>query len=311
MKRNKVSLILTVFNEEETIAKFLKSAYSQTELPDEIIITDGGSSDNTVKEISEFKLEEGHPKIRLLFKKGNRSIGRNHAIEKAENEIIAISDAGCILDKDWLREIVKSFEDNVDVVAGYYRGIPQNDFEKSLIPYVLVMEDRVNEKDFLPATRSMAIKKSAWEKAGKFNERLSHNEDYAFANKLKEIGAKIVFAKKAVVYWIPRDNFKQAFTMFSRFAYGDVESGIVRPKVVFIFARYLLALFLFLFALYFNLRIVFQILVIVFFLYWIWAIYKNFKYVKSYRAFYYLPLIQFTSDFAVLFGSSKAILKKV
>ena len=51
----KVSLITTVFNEEKTITPFLKSVLVQIRKPNEIIIVDGGSTDFTVKKISEFK----------------------------------------------------------------------------------------------------------------------------------------------------------------------------------------------------------------------------------------------------------------
>ena len=49
------TLITTVLNEEETIGDFLKSLSSQTKLPDEIIIVDGGSTDKTLSIISNFK----------------------------------------------------------------------------------------------------------------------------------------------------------------------------------------------------------------------------------------------------------------
>src|SRR5690606_36432570 len=83
-----------------------------------------------------------------------------------------------------------------------------------------------------------AFKKSIWEKAGKFPEQYSHNEDYVFANTLKDMGAKMVFRKEAIVYWIPRKNFSEAYMMFYRFALGDAEAGLKRPKVTFLFLRY-------------------------------------------------------------------------
>ena len=65
------------------------------------------------------------------------------------------------------------------------------------------MEDKIKE-EFLPATRSMAFRKEVWKKIGGFDENLSHNEDYAFANKIKKLGFKIKFVQDAVVNWIPR-----------------------------------------------------------------------------------------------------------
>jgi glycosyltransferase involved in cell wall biosynthesis len=48
----KTSLITTVYNEQNSISDFLKSIFEQTLLPDEIVIVDGGSKDQTVQMIS-------------------------------------------------------------------------------------------------------------------------------------------------------------------------------------------------------------------------------------------------------------------
>jgi glycosyltransferase involved in cell wall biosynthesis len=313
----KVSLITTVFNEEESIPEFLKSVFEQTKLPDEIIVVDGGSTDETVKKISEFNFSniKNAPNIKLIFKKGNRSVGRNEAISKAENEIIAITDAGCILDANWLKNLIKPFTDkkaDADAVAGYYKGVATNIFQKCLIPYVLVMEDKLAEgNEFLPATRSMAIKKSVWERIGRFDEKLSHNEDYAFAIELKKLKVKIVFQKDAFVNWMPVENFNQAYIMFFRFAFGDIESGIFRPKVSLIFARYILGLIVLLSSLYLKSVILIQLLLIAILFYLVWAVFKNYKYVKDYRAIIYLPLFQITSDIAVIKGSIAGAIKRI
>src|SRR3990167_9709391 len=236
----KLSFITTVLNEEGNIEKLLKSLSSQTVLPDEVIIVDGGSSDRTIAEIKyQISNIKNDVKFKILIKKGNRSVGRNEAIKNARGDIILSSDAGCVLDKNWVKNILKPFENKKnDVVSGYYKGTGETVFEKSLIPYVLVMEDRISPENFLPATRSMAFKKEIWKKAGRFDEKLSHNEDFEFAKRLKKVGANIKFAKDAIVYWRPRKNIKEAFIMFYRFAFGDAEAGIIRPKLIFLFARY-------------------------------------------------------------------------
>lgn len=308
----KVSFIATVYNEEATVERLLQSLFCQSKFPDEIIIVDGGSTDNTVAEISSFQFPvfNARAKIKLIFKKGNRSVGRNEAIKNANNEIIACSDAGCILDKDWMKNIIKPFASSeVDVVAGYYKGIAKTVFQKCLIPYVLVMPDKVNAGNFLPASRSMAFRKSIWEKVGGFDEKYSHNEDYAFAHKLKKNGAHIVFKKNAIANWIPRNNFKDSFRMFFRFAKGDAQSHIFRPKVMMIFLRYLIGLLLALFYLITKSHLILNTLYLILFVYIFWSIIKNFKYVRRIGAIYYLPLIQITSDIAIILGTSIAIIR--
>ena len=313
----KTSLVATVLNEEKTIKDFIESIINQSVLPSEVIIVDGGSSDGTVAnikyQISNIKKNKKwkRVKFKVFTKKGNRSVGRNEGIKNASSEIILITDSGCILDKDWIKNITKPFKDkSTDVVAGYYKGEPKSIFQKSLIPYVLVMEDKINEKEFLPATRSMAFKKSAWKKTGRFDEKLSHNEDYAFANKLKEIGAKIAFTKNAVVKWMPRKNLKQAFVMFFRFAFGDIQANLIRDKVVYLFLRYIFAAYLLALAVVMKSVLLNLFIASLFFGYILWSIFKNYRYVKNPKAYFYLPLLQFTSDFAVLTGTTIGIFQK-
>lgn len=307
----KVSFVTTIFNEEETIEKLLNSLLQQTLLPDEIIIVDANSADRTKTIILDFIKSHRNLNVRLIIKKGNRSVGRNEGIRQARGDIIALSDAGCILDKNWLEYIIKPFWDHkVDVVAGYYSAKPNSVFQKCLIPCVLVMPDRVDPNNFLPASRSMALRKSIWEKVNGFSEHLSHNEDFEFAKKLKSRSIKIAFEQSAVVYWIPRKNLKEAFIMFFRFALGDAEARIFRPKVLLLFVRYLFIILLFVLYLFIKSIVALLIIASLLAIYLLWTILKNYRYVSDWKAFYFLPLLQFTSDFAVLSGTTSGVFKK-
>lgn len=314
---NKVALIITVLNEEKNIVSLLKSIVSQTLKPSELIIVDGGSTDTTVKKITNYFAEykskkETQNKIKLIIKtkKGNRSVGRNYAVSLATTPLIAITDAGCILDTQWLEELVKKYlQTSSPVIAGYYDAHYTTSFQEAVVPYVLVMPDMVAEDSFLPATRSMLIKKQVFESLSGFDETLSDNEDYVFAKKIEAKKIKISFAKQAVAHWIPRKNISQFYTMIFRFARGDMYAKIIRPKVVLIFARYIVFIFLLFLSLFLQVFAEFLIFAsICLVLYSLWAISKNKKYVPN--GYWYLPVLQITSDVAVLHGSTIGFLKK-
>lgn len=306
----KSSLIITVLNEEFTISKLLESIKYQTVLPDEVVVVDGGSDDNTVKILKEFQKNHSEINFKVIIKKGNRSIGRNEGIKNACGDIVLITDAGCLLDKNWVKEISKPFENTlIDVVAGYYKGVATSSFQRALIPYVLVMPDKIDRNNFLPATRSMALKKDVWLELGGFNTSLSHNEDYIFARNIKKNNKNIYFASKAIVYWIPRNSFRSSFTMFCRFAYGDIEAGVLRPKVLMIFLRYFLAITLLFYSFITSNLTLLGILILFMLLYILWAINKNKKYMSKKTDLLYLPSIQILSDLAVMYGSVKGYLK--
>ncbi len=290
----KISVITTVLNERESILALLEALRVQTRQPGEVIVVDGGSTDGTFELIRQFQRQQPKFPLQVWQKKGNRSVGRNYALAKARDKLVAITDAGCVPEPNWLGELAaKQRQTQAEVVAGYYRGAPGNNFAAAAVPYALVMPDRVNENNFLPATRSMLITKQIWQKAGKFDEKLSDNEDYAFAKKLEKMGVKMAFAPRAVVAWQPPENFGSFYRMIFRFARGDIQAGILRPKVVLIFARYLAGLVL----LFFLPSTVLPLIL----LYLLWAILKNKKYVP--RGWYWLPLLQVLSDLAAMQGS--------
>ena len=239
-KKKTLSLIVTVFNEAETIENFLASCFKQTLPFNELIIVDANSTDATVDIIKNFA-KKNTVSIRLFIREGNRSVGRNFAVKKSRGQWLAISDAGCVLDKNWLKML--SAEQNktqARVVAGYYQGLATSTFEEASIPYFLVMPDRIQHSRFLPATRSMLIEKSLWEKMGGLNEKLDYSEDYQLAQRLKNLGIKIAFSEEARVYWLPPRNILEFCQKIFNFAKGDVLAGLIRKKVYLIFLRYLI-----------------------------------------------------------------------
>ena len=98
--------------------------------------------------------------------------------------------------------------------------------------------------------------------------------------------------------------------MFWRFALGDAEAGIWRPKVIFLILRYCFILLLTSIAIVNQSVGILLFLLLLLVLYIVWSISKNFRYVNDIRAFFILPLLQFTADFAVLHGTFRGILSK-
>lgn len=301
---HKVSIIITILNEESTLPDLLLGLSKQTLKPSEIIIVDGGSTDKSLAILEKNKLN-----LRIFSCPGSRAKCRNFGVSKSKSKIIAFTDAGCIPKPDWLEKLTEPFTDTkTSVVSGYYKGSYANDFEKCLIPYVLVMPDKI-PVEFLPSTRSMAILKKVFLDTNGFDETLYHNEDYAYAVRLSNLGYKFVFAKDAVVVWLPRKTLRSAAWMFFRFALGDIQAGIFRPKLKYLAIRYLAGIYLFFLTL--EIPILFPILVILILTYLIWSILKNFRHVKTAKALFWLPIIQITSDLSVLFGTLVGIMYKI
>lgn len=269
-KKISVSLIATVLDEASSILALLKSYKQQIILAQEFIIVDAGSKDDTRTLVATFAKENPQLRIQLLDHHGsNRSQARNLAVSKAKGEYIAFCDAGCVLDSHWLSELLLEREQSgTEVVGGFFQGLSRNNFEAAVVPYFLQMPKKLSAANFVPTTRSLLIAKKVYEKLGGLNERLELSEDYEFMLRLKSRGISWSFAKDALVFWFPPQNLSGFLRKISGFAKSDIEAGIVRPKVLSIYARYALLCTAFFLAPLFGLFLLF--------VYLLWSIAKNY-----------------------------------
>lgn len=93
----KISIVLAVYNEEENLSKCLDSI---KELDGEIVIVDGGSTDNTLEIAKKFDA-----KIIKTTNPQNFHINKNKAIDAASKDWVLQLDADEIVSKDLVEEI--------------------------------------------------------------------------------------------------------------------------------------------------------------------------------------------------------------
>lgn len=313
----KTSLIVTVLNEAKTISSLLDSIVSQSLQPHEVIFVDAGSGDKTVGIIKNYSIIIKN--LRVLVKKGtNRSVGRNEAVKRAKGDIIAVTDAGCVLDKNWLSEMTKplSVEKN-SVVAGYY--LPQRDtiFQKCVAPYFCVMPEEIKKNsrkkgfEFLPSSRSLAFRKSVWEQVGGYPGKLNYCEDLVFDQKIKKAGYKIIFNPKAIVYWPQKKSFRAVFRQFYHYAYGDGQVFLSpyqthTRKILFLYFRYFSAALLLVLCLIFP--EFWGLFVFISAGYLLIDILLKYHYVNNFKAILYFPVLRIMADSAVMLGALMGIL---
>ena len=102
----KISVVIPVRDEADSIRALLDGLLGQTLKPAEIVITDGGSTDATPEIIAEY-INKGAP-IRLLREAAALpGRGRNLAAAAAANEWIAFVDAGARPESTWLESLAR------------------------------------------------------------------------------------------------------------------------------------------------------------------------------------------------------------
>ncbi|MEM2955021.1 MAG: glycosyltransferase [Candidatus Nanoarchaeia archaeon] len=299
----KVSLTTTVMNEKNSIEEFLNSVIKQTRRPDEFIIVDGGSNDGTYEILVKYSKKYRWMKA-YQVKGASVGRGRNIAISKAKYKIIASTDAGCILDKNWLKNIVKPFEDkNVDVVVGVYKPLYKNEFEHFEGLIVVPEIEKTNSPSRMSA-RSLAFKKNVWKKVGGFPNLIT-GEDTLFHLKLKKAGFRYAFAKDAIIFWRMRKNWKEFAKQFYKYGVGDRKSGnIFKMKTNFLMVIGFWTLLAIIIYFMFSDLKMFAILVGVSFLYFLNKGLELFLRTKKIKALYYGTVLFFLKRTCYILGVS-------
>ena len=312
-----ISICITVFNEEGTIIPLLDSLLNQSKKPDQIIVVDGGSTDKTVEIIRHYQQKDG--RIKLFVEKCTRAEGRNLSIEIAKNNIIAITDAGCVADRDWLKNITAPFKiKQVDISAGFYTMTGKSNLQKAESVF-LGVTPRTFNINFLPSTRSMAFRKSAWEAVGGFPEGKGNSaEDTDFNYKAVKLGLKYARVIDATVEWGMPANLSEFFNKIKSYAKWDAEYGIWwhptqrlmshNIKALSIFLRYLLAFAFLIFSFIYNISLVYWFICLL--VYLAWAYRKIYLEFGNWVISLWGPILQITSDMGVMSGFISGILSK-
>lgn len=237
-----VSLVATVLNEAPTLASWLDSIDAQTYRPDEVVIVDGGSTDGTLEHLHAWANERAD--VHILAAAGSTiSRGRNLAIRQASGDLVAVTDAGVRLAPDWLERLLAAFDPEVDVVSGFFVPDPKGLFEFTVGATVLPSAGEVDGARFLPSSRSVAFRRSAWERAGGYPEWLDYCEDLVFDFALRAHGAHFAWEPRALVHFRPRGTLRDLFIQYFRYARGDGKADLWRHRHALRYAAYAFALF--------------------------------------------------------------------
>ncbi len=203
-----ISVVMPVYNEAANIISTLEALYSNTVLPDEVIVADGGSTDNTVQLI-----KERFPQATVINNpEKNAAAGRNEGIKKAQGDVIAFTDGDCIVDKHWIENISKAFsEHEIDGLGGKVLIAPPiNHIEEywGNLAWKLIMNfgdepyivDRCTLNDAF-VTANCAYKRSLLVKVKGFNNWFANNaEDVDLCWRAIKSGARLMYIPDVQIY---------------------------------------------------------------------------------------------------------------
>lgn len=190
-----VSIITPAFNSADVIEKCILSVKNQTYNNIEHIIIDGGSNDNT-KEILEKYSKEYN--LKWVSEKDNGiADAMNKGFKMASGDIFAWIDADNYYDLNIVDEVVKIFNDNIDVVYGNIKII--NDVKKTEYIYrppknVSFNKALVYSTGSIPAQPAVFFKKEIFDEINGFDPSYKVAGDYDF-------WLKVLATKPSIFYY--------------------------------------------------------------------------------------------------------------
>ncbi|MEO8254929.1 MAG: glycosyltransferase family A protein, partial [Flavobacterium sp.] len=127
----KFSLIICTYLRPKPLLQLLQSVQRQTLYPNEILIIDGSTNEETELVLQVNKFENLNY---FLVSDENRGLTkqRNFGISKValDSEIVCFLDDDTVLESDYFIEIIKTFEENQDIVG--VGGVAINEYKWKL-----------------------------------------------------------------------------------------------------------------------------------------------------------------------------------
>jgi glycosyltransferase involved in cell wall biosynthesis len=202
----RISVIIPAYNAADTIGRCLEALDAQTHPPDEIIVVDDGSTDDTAQVAGAFDVH--------VITQPNQGPGaaRNRGVAAAHGDLLLFTDADCAPAPDWVACMIAPFTSaEVAGAKGTYRT-----HQRGLVPRFVQIEyenryDRMRGRssiDFID-TYSAAYRSDVFRSSGGFDAALRMNQDQELSFRLTADGHRLVFVPEARVYHLHDASLKE------------------------------------------------------------------------------------------------------
>ncbi len=216
MSQIKISVIIPTYNRKEMLIKCLSVLLKQNYTKEnyEIIIVDDGSTDGTKEAVMALK------SVSLrYYQQKNKGPGAaiNTGANIAEGNILAFTEDDCIVNEDWLKNIMELFK-NYQSATAFTGPCLAAGLEKINKKMTYLKQENIKKMDlkkldtFLNiGNGSYAIKKEIFLKMKGYDENFRTQEDWEFNIRLLKESYEVYITNKLKAIHYPRQNLKDSF----------------------------------------------------------------------------------------------------
>lgn len=212
MEKNKISVIVPVYNVEKYLDRCIESIVSQTYKNLEIILVDDGSPDSC-PQMCEFWAEKDN-RIKVVHKEnGGLSDARNAGMAVATGEYISFIDSDDWIEKDMLMKLYDCMQsDNSEIASCGVRWITD---DGEVINNATVTDDTVldTENAISELLEDGKLKQHVWNKLYKFDlikdilfEKGKYHEDVFWSYQVLGRANRVSIIKDSFYNYVQRDS---------------------------------------------------------------------------------------------------------
>jgi rSAM/selenodomain-associated transferase 2 len=213
---------MPVINEAKALRDTLGSIHLTSD--EELIVVDGGSTDDTLSIANKFT-------DKVFSAKTGRASVMNYGAEQAEGEILLFLHADCILPVQGFTIIRETLKVKGTVAGGFYISIDQQGPGFRLIEYMANVRARVTSLVY--GDQGMFLRKAIFDRVGGFKD-MQLMEDIEISRKLNRLG-RIAFVKPPIKAsprrWVKEGAFYTTFRDWS-IAFSYAFLGVTPEKLI-------------------------------------------------------------------------------
>lgn len=236
----KVSLLIPTYNEESVILRKLLNVedmfYPKEKM--EIVVVDSGSTDNTCQIVQSF-VSKSPGKFRLLVQpqRFGKASALNYAVQHCQGDVVIMTDADAILNKNAAEKIVENFNDPIiGAVTGrlFILNSDQSSITKleksyrDIYEFIRMGESNLDSTPIFngPIT---AFRRELFDDL----ESDTVTDDIELCIRIREKGYRAVYEPAAIAYEYAPVSLKSRMKQKSRRAQGAIQSIIRHRRLLF------------------------------------------------------------------------------
>jgi len=226
--KNKISVIMSVYNNESSVARAIESLLSQTFKNLEILIVDDASTDSTYQICKYFS--SNNENIKLFQNDANIGLTKslNFLADKATGDFLARQDGDDISSPNRLQSQI-TFMNNNKVDVSTTRAYDLNT-KRILRKYSYYLPNKLLmyfKNPFIHGT--LVIRKSVFMKISKYNEKFKFAQDFKLFKDLNDNNYKIIILKEPLYYLNTKNNISSNYKKEQKY-YADCVINNIEPK---------------------------------------------------------------------------------